>query len=69
MPLLDELERMPRGDHLAVLLGELRSRLGVEKFNRRQGYDVRNGDFMTISVPFTLAAVITGYILIWLIWA
>ena len=36
---------------------------------RKDGHKVRSLDFMKISVPFTLAAVVTGYILIWLIWA
>lgn len=35
---------------------------------RKEGYEVSVGKFMKISVPFTLAAVITGYLLIWLIW-
>lgn len=36
---------------------------------RKHGYEVKAGEFMKISVPFTLAAVTTGYILIWLIWS
>ena len=36
---------------------------------RREGCEVKNGDFLRIGVPFTLAAVVTGYLLIWLIWA
>jgi len=36
---------------------------------RKEGYEVSSKQFMKISVPFTLAAVITGYILIWFIWA
>lgn len=35
---------------------------------RKDGHDVSAKDFMKISVPFTLAAVSTGYILIWFIW-
>ena len=35
---------------------------------RREGYEVKAGEFMKYSVPFTLAAVFTGYILLWLIW-
>jgi Na+/H+ antiporter NhaD/arsenite permease-like protein len=35
---------------------------------RKDGYEVSTKDFMKISVPFTLSAVATGYILIWLIW-
>jgi Na+/H+ antiporter NhaD/arsenite permease-like protein len=36
---------------------------------RKEGYEVKAGDFMKISVPFTLAAVVSGYVLVWLIWA
>jgi Na+/H+ antiporter NhaD/arsenite permease-like protein len=35
---------------------------------RKEGYEVKTSEFMKISVPFTLAAVLSGYILIWLIW-
>jgi len=36
---------------------------------RKEGYEVSAPTFMKISVPFTLSAVVTGYILIWLIWS
>jgi len=35
---------------------------------RKEGYEVSAGKFMKISVPFTLAAVMSGYLLIWFIW-
>ncbi|BCJ95806.1 arsenic transporter [Anaerocolumna cellulosilytica] len=35
---------------------------------RKEGYEVSAGQFMKMSIPFTLSAVICGYILIWLIW-
>lgn len=35
---------------------------------RKEGYEVKVGEFMRLSVPYTLAAVTTGYILVWLIW-
>ena len=35
---------------------------------RRQGYDVSSRDFMRIGVPFTLAAVMTGYLFCWFVW-
>ena len=35
---------------------------------RKAGYEVKASTFMKISIPFTLAAVVTGYVLIWLIW-
>ena len=34
---------------------------------RKEGYEVKAGTFMRISVPFTLSAVITGYIMVWLL--
>jgi Na+/H+ antiporter NhaD/arsenite permease-like protein len=36
---------------------------------RKEGYEVSTKEFMKISVPFTLAAVISGYLLVWFIWA
>lgn len=36
---------------------------------RKDGYEVKPKEFMKIGVPFTLVAVITGYILIWLLWS
>lgn len=35
---------------------------------RKDGHEVSSKEFMKISIPFTLSAVITGYVLIWLIW-
>jgi Na+/H+ antiporter NhaD/arsenite permease-like protein len=35
---------------------------------RKEGYEVSAPTFMKISVPFTLAAVISGYLLTWFIW-
>lgn len=36
---------------------------------RREGYEVSAKEFMKISVPFTLIAVMVGYILVWFIWS
>jgi len=36
---------------------------------RREGHEVKAGTFMKMSIPFTLAAVMTGYVLLWLIWS
>ena len=33
---------------------------------RKEGYEVKNSDFMKIGIPFTLAAIIPAYIYIWL---
>lgn len=35
---------------------------------RKEGYEVSAPTFMKIGIPFTIAAVLSGYILIWLIW-
>ena len=35
---------------------------------RKEGYEVSTKEFMSVGVPFTLVAVVTGYILIWLIY-
>ena len=34
---------------------------------RKEGYDVSNGDFFKIGIPFTMAAIIPAYILIWIL--
>ena len=36
---------------------------------RKEGYEVSFGDFMKIGVPFTLTAVIVGYLFIWFVYA
>lgn len=35
---------------------------------RKAGYDVKNGDFFKIGIPFTLVAIIPAYIYIWLLY-
>lgn len=35
---------------------------------RKDGYEVANADFFKIGIPFTLAAIVPAYILIWLIY-
>lgn len=35
---------------------------------RREGYSVSSGTFMKFGIPFSLTAVITGYLMVWLIW-
>lgn len=35
---------------------------------RKDGYEVKAREFMKISVPFTLTAVVVGYVLVWFIW-
>ena len=35
---------------------------------RKEGYEVKSGTFMKYGIPFTMAAVVTGYVLLWVIW-
>lgn len=35
---------------------------------RKEGYEVKNGDFFRIGIPFTLAAIIPAYIYIWVMY-
>ena len=35
---------------------------------RKEGYEVKATTFMKYGIPFTLAAVTTGYLMIWFIW-
>lgn len=35
---------------------------------RKEGYEVKPLQFMKTSVPFTIIAVLSGYLLVWLIW-
>ena len=36
---------------------------------RKEGYEVKNSDFLRIGIPFTLAAVVPAYIYFWLLYA
>ena len=36
---------------------------------QKEGYEVSTKDFMRIGIPFTMTAVISGYLVTWLIWA
>ena len=36
---------------------------------KKDGHTVKNSDFFKIGIPFTLVAVLTGYIFTWLVWA
>ena len=36
---------------------------------RKEGHEVSFGDFMKIGVPFTLTAVLAGYLFVWFVWA
>ena len=36
---------------------------------RKDGHEVSAGTFMKMSIPYTLVAVVVGYVLIWFIWA
>ena len=36
---------------------------------KKEGYSVKNKDFFRIGIPFTMTAVVIGYLFIWLVWA
>lgn len=36
---------------------------------RKEGIEVKNRDFFRIGIPFTMAAVLTGYLFCWFVWA
>ncbi|MBQ3054894.1 MAG: TRAP transporter large permease subunit [Oscillospiraceae bacterium] len=36
---------------------------------RKEGFEVKNRDFFRIGLPFTLSAVLAGYLFIWFVWA
>lgn len=36
---------------------------------RKNGYEVKTSDFMKIGFPFTMVAVLTGYLFCWFVWA
>lgn len=36
---------------------------------KKEGYEVKNSDFMKIGIPFTMTAVIIGYLYIWFVWS
>ena len=36
---------------------------------RKEGYNVKNSDFFRIGIPFTLTAVVIGYLFIWIVWS
>ena len=36
---------------------------------RKEGYQVSFGEFMRIGIPYTFAAVLTGYLYFWFIWS
>lgn len=36
---------------------------------RKNGYEVKNKDFFRIGIPFTLTAVIVGFVYVWVVWA
>ncbi len=36
---------------------------------RKAGFEVKNSDFFKIGIPFTIVAVLTGYLFTWFVWA
>ena len=47
----------------AVATGHARTGIGIL---RKEGWKVRNVDFLRIGIPFTLVAVIPAYIYFWI---
>ena len=55
-----------REEYLAMMREALVIARGLLK---KEGYDVGFPDFMRIGVPYTLTAVVVGYLFIWFVWA
>ena len=36
---------------------------------KKEGYEITFADFAKIGIPFTLIAVLTGYLFIWFVWS
>ena len=51
---------------LAAMLTAMSVVIGIL---RKNGYEVKNRQFFRIGLPFTLVAVLTGYLYIWFVWA
>ena len=49
----------------AIATGYARTAIGIL---RKNGETVKLRDFLRIGVPFTLSAVLAGYVYIWLVW-
>ena len=41
----------------------------LQMYLEKEGYEVKATDFLKIGVPFTLLAVLTGYLYCWFVWA
>ena len=42
---------------------------GIQSVLKKEGYEVSFPTFMRIGVPYTLTAVLVGYLYFWFIWA
>ncbi len=36
---------------------------------QKEGHAVKTSDFLKVGVPFTLTAVLVGYLFVWFVWA
>ena len=52
------------GGQGTITAADLLARAAME-----EGYEVKATDFLKIGVPFTLLAVLTGYLYCWFVWA
>ena len=41
----------------------------LRMYLEKEGYEVKASDFLKIGVPFTLLAVLSGYLYCWFVWA
>ena len=62
-------EKTEQADKPEQNMAELDSGIAAGGILRKAGYEVTTGQFMKIGVPFTLAAVCTGYVLAWILYA
>ena len=57
------------GYRIIVADDEAEIRELLRLYLEKEGYEVSTKDFMRIGVPFTLVAVLSGYIVNWIFWS
>ena len=58
---------LPTSDIIGALDFNVLLMIGGIGILRKEGHEVSNGDFFKIGIPFTMAAIIPAYILIWIL--